>query len=125
MDSAGRVAMAQTLSEPAVHAEHLDALRPRRRWTRWPKYLLSLLILLWVVDFGISLLIRHTRLQKKLTARLESVFGRSVEVGRYNFSLWGGPTLEAQSVTFSEDPRFGYEYFLRAESLTVRLRWES
>lgn len=125
MDSAGRVAMAQTLSEPAVHAEHLGALRPRRRWTRWPKYLLSLLILLWVVDFGISLLIRHTRLQKKLTARLESVFGRSVEVGRYNFSLWGGPTLEAQSVTFSEDPRFGYEYFLRAESLTVRLRWES
>ena len=46
-------------------------------------------------------------------------------MGRYNFSLWGGPTLEAQSVTFSEDPRFGYEYFLRAESLTVRLRWES
>ena len=64
MDSAGRVAMAQTLSEPAVHAEHLDALRPRRRWTRWPKYLLSLLILLWVVDFGISLLIRHTRLRE-------------------------------------------------------------
>jgi len=125
MDSAGRAAMSQTLSEPAVHAEHLDALRPRRRWTRWPKYFLLLLIFLWAVDFGISLLIRHTRLEKRLTARLESVFGRSVEVGRYNFSLWGGPTLEAQSVTFSEDPRFGYEYFLRAESLTVRLRWES
>ena len=125
MDTAGRVAMSQTLSEPAIQAEHLAAPRPQRRWTRWPKYFLLLLIFLWAVDFGISLLIRHTRLQKKLTAKLESVFGRSVEVGRYNFSLWGGPTLEAQSVTFSEDPRFGYEYFLRAESLTVRLRWES
>ncbi|MFZ0523738.1 MAG: AsmA family protein [Candidatus Acidiferrales bacterium] len=117
--------MSQTLSEPTVHAAHLDAPSPRRRWTRWPKYFLLFLIFLWVADFGISLLIRHTRLQKRLTARLESVFGRSVEVGRYTFSLWGGPTLEAQSVTFSEDPRFGYEYFLRAESLTVRLRWES
>lgn len=125
MDTAGRAAMSQTLSEPTIQAEHLDAPRPRRRWTRWPKYFLLFLIFLWVVDFGISLLIRHSRLQKKLTARLESAFGRSVEVGRYNFSLWGGPTLEAQSVTFSDDPRFGYEYFLRAESLTVRLRWES
>ena len=36
-----------------------------------------------------------------------------------------GPTLEAQSVIVSEDPRFGHEYFLRSESLTVRLRWQS
>ena len=125
MDAAGRIAMAQTLSEPAVHAERFEAPPRNRRWTRWVKYLLLLVIFLWAADFAISLLIRHTRLEKKLTAKLESVFGRSVEVGRYNFSLWGGPTLEAQSVTFSEDPRFGYEYFLRAESLTVRLRWES
>jgi hypothetical protein len=117
--------MSQTLSELAIQAEHIAAPRPRRRWARWPKYFLLFLIFLWVVDFGISLMIRHTRLQKRLTARLESAFGRSVVVGRYNFSLWGGPTLEAQSVTFSDDPRFGYEYFLRAESLTVRLRWES
>ena len=84
-----------------------------------------LLILLWLADLGVSLLIRHTRLQRRLTARLEAVFGRSVEVGSYDFSLWGGPTLEAHSVTFGEDPRFGHEYFLRADSLTVRLRWQS
>lgn len=125
MDSAGSLAMSQTLSAPAPHSESHEAAPRSRRWTRWPKYFLLFLVFLWVVDLGISLLIRHTRLQKRLTARLESVFGRSVEVGRYNFSLWGGPTLEAQSVTFSEDPRFGYEYFLRSESLTVRLRWES
>jgi hypothetical protein len=125
MDSAGRAAMSQTLSESALQTDSVQSAPRRRRWARWPKYLLLFLILLWLVDFGVSLLIRHTRLQKRVTARLESAFGRSVEVGRYNFSLWGGPTLEARSVTFSEDPRFGYEYFLRAESLTVRLRWES
>ena len=91
MDAAGRIAMAQTLSEPALHAERLEASPRNRRWARWLKYLLLFVIFLWAVDFGISLLIRHTRLQKKLTARLESAFGRSVEVGRYNFSLWGGP----------------------------------
>ena len=125
MDAAGSVAMSQTLSEPTLHDEHIAEAPRSRRWARWPKYLLLFFIFLWVMDVGISFLIRHTRLQKKLTARLESVFGRSVEVGSYNFSLWGGPILEAQSVTFGEDPRFGYEYFLRADSLTVRLRWQS
>src|SRR5580658_5685744 len=118
--------MPHTLSEPVLHTTPpLESAPPRRSWTRWPRWIVLLLILLWLGDFGVSLLIRHTRLQRKLTARLESVFGRSVEVGRYNFSLWGGPTLEAQSVTFGEDPRFGHEYFLRADSLRVRLRWQS
>ena len=58
------------------------------------------------------------------SGRLELAFGRPVEVASYNFTLLDGPTLRAQSVTFGEDPRFGHEYFLRAESLTVRLRWQ-
>ena len=118
--------MSQTLREIELHTTPFDAARPRRRaWSRWAKSLIVLLIFLWLADSGISLLIRHTRLQRRLTARLETVFGRSVEVGSYDFSLWGGPTLEAHSVTFGEDPRFGHEYFLRADSLTVRLRWQS
>jgi len=84
-----------------------------------------LLVCLWLADTGISVLIQHSRLRKKLTAHLESDFGRPVEVGSYAFSLWSGPALEARSVIVSEDPRFGHEYFLRSESLTVRLRWQS
>jgi hypothetical protein len=121
MDTTGCVAMSQTLFEPALQTEPIDAVPRPRHWTRWPQYLLVLVVFLWVVDVGISLLIRHTRLQKKLTARLESVFGRSVEVGRYNFSLWGGPALQAQSVTFSDDPRFGYGEASLAESFSRTL----
>ncbi len=118
--------MSQTLSELELHSTPLDAARPRRRaWSRWTKWFVCLLILLWLADLGVSLLIRHTRLQRRLTARLEAVFGRKVDVGGYDFSLWGGPTLQAHSVIFGEDPRFGHEYFLRADSLTVRLRWQS
>lgn len=97
----------------------------RRRWGRWLKGILICVCALWLVDTGVSLLLQHTRLQHQITSRLESAFGRPVEVGSYNFSLWGGPTLEAQSVVVEEDARFGNEYFLRAESLAVRFRWRS
>ncbi|MGA8552794.1 MAG: AsmA-like C-terminal region-containing protein [Candidatus Acidiferrales bacterium] len=117
--------MPQTLFEPVAKIEAFDSTPRRRAWTRWPKSILLFVVSLWLIDIGISFLIRNTRLQRKVTARLESVFGRSVEVGRYDFSLWGGPILRAESVTFGEDARFGYEYFLRAESLTVHLRWQS
>src|ERR1700723_273133 len=110
--------MSQTLSELELHTPPLDTARPRRRaWSRWAKWFVCLLIFLWLAGRGVSLLIRHTRLQRRLTARLGTVFGRSVEVGSYDFSLWGGPTLQAHAVTFGEDPRFGHEYFLRADSL--------
>ena len=119
--------MPNILSEPVLQdAPPLESAAPSRRsWAWLPKTAILLLVFFWLASAAISLLITHTRLQRRITGKLESVFGRHVEVGHYAFSLWGGPTLEAQSVTFAEDPRFGYEYFLRAESLTVRLRWQS
>jgi uncharacterized protein involved in outer membrane biogenesis len=119
-------AVPNILSESVMQdAPPESAAPPRRSWAWLPKGVVLLLAFFWLASVGISLLITHTRLQRRITGRLENVFGRHVEVGRYDFSLWRGPTLEAQSVTFAEDPRFGYEYFLRAESLTVRLRWQS
>ncbi|MGA2900792.1 MAG: AsmA family protein, partial [Candidatus Acidiferrales bacterium] len=117
--------MSDTLSQSVAASQPRASIHARPRgWSRWFKWILLFFVLLWFADIGISLLIRHTGLQRKITARLESAFGRPVQVGSYDFSLWGGPTLQAQSVTFGEDPRFGNEYFLRAESLTVRLRWQ-
>lgn len=117
--------MSNTLSQSVAASQPLPSIHARSRgWSRWLKWTLFLFVLLWLADIGISLLIRHTPLQRRITARLETSFGRPVQVGSYDFTLWGGPTLQAQSVTFSEDPRFGNEYFLRAESLTVRLRWQ-
>jgi uncharacterized protein involved in outer membrane biogenesis len=112
---------------PAAASAGIAGERPskRGRWQRSIQWLLLLVVALWAADAAISLLIHHTVLQKKLTARLSAAFGRPVEVGRYEVSIWSGPTLEAQSVTVSEDPRFGQEYFLRAESLRVRPRWRS
>lgn len=118
--------LANTISDTVMRVEpvELDPVR-RTSWTRWPKRILLFLAFLWLAGAAISLLIQHTRLNRKITARLESVFGRPVEVDRYDFSFWGWPTLAAESITVGEDSRFGHEYFLRAESLTMRLRWRS
>jgi AsmA-like C-terminal region/AsmA family len=118
--------VSNTLSQSVAASQPLRSIHARSRgWSQWFKWILLFFVLLWLAQVGISLLIRHTRLQRKITARLETAFGRPVQVGGYDFSLWRGPTLQAQSVTFGEDPRFGHEYFLRAESLTVRLRWQA
>lgn len=118
--------MSDTYLEPVSEAKPLASVPSRLpAWSRWPKRILLLLIFLWVGTEAISLAIQHTRLQRTLTAQLEAAFGRSVQVGSYHLSLWGGPVLDAQSVTVGEDPRFGGEYFLRADSLAIRLRWRS
>ena len=94
-------------------------------WIRWAKWIVILGVLLWLAGIASSLVIQHSSLKTRLTAHLSAAFGRPVEVGRYDLSFLGGPALEAESVTVGEDPRFGNEYFLRAESITVRLRWQS
>jgi hypothetical protein len=80
---------------------------------------------IWLFDTAASLVITHTRLHRRFTARLAAAFGRPVDVGGFEFSLWTGPELEADSVVVADDPRFGHEYFLHAESLTIRFRWQS
>jgi AsmA-like C-terminal region len=93
-----------------------------RLWHGWLKWAALGIVCLSLADAGISLLIQHTGVKRRLTSRIEAAFGRPVEVRAYSFSLWTGPELEAYSVRVAEDPRFGHEYFLRAESMTLRLR---
>jgi uncharacterized protein involved in outer membrane biogenesis len=118
--------MSDTYSEAIPRVETLQPAQwPSRLWIRLLKWALLLLVLLWIATEAISLGIQHTHLRRVLTSRIEAAFGRPVEVGSFSFNLWDGPALEADSVTVGEDPRFGQEYFLRAESMTVRLRWAS
>src|SRR5580704_5527507 len=92
----------------------------KQRWLRW---ILIVAIALFAASAGLSRAMRTSRARTYLTAHLEASFGRPVEVGRFDFSLLDGARLEAHSVTVAEDPQFGNEYFLRAETLTAGLRW--
>ncbi len=106
--------MSQAQPTPAASA------RRSKQWLRWIAIVIAAL---WTAEVGLSWLVAHSRLKRRLTARLEAAFGRPVEVSRYRVSLLGGPRLEAEGVTVGEDRRFGDEYFLRAEGVAISLRW--
>src|SRR5713226_7164258 len=94
----------------------------KRSWLR--RAALGLVVLV-AASAGFSRSLRLGRVHRYLNARLEAAFGRPVRVGEFSFSLLDGLRLEADSITVTEDPRFGYEYFLRAERLTAGLRWSA
>ena len=80
-------------------------------------------ILLISAQLGLSLAVRTRRVHNYLGARLESAFGRPVQVKHFNLEIFPSLRIYAIGITVGEDPAFGYEYFLRAEHLTAGLRW--
>ena len=108
-----------------IDAREADApsASPARLWVARAVWALLIVALLWPASAAFPLVVRHSSLQRRLTARIAATLGRAVEVDSYDFTFWGGPTLEAQSVRVAEDPRFGEEYFVRTESMQLRLRW--
>jgi AsmA protein len=90
---------------------------------KWWKLALTIVALLVAIQIGVSLLVRTHRMHAYLTAQLERAFGRPVEVGHFAVQLLPAPRLDAEQVSVGEDPAFGNEYFLRADSLSAGLRW--
>ncbi len=93
---------------------------PRKRLVCWCVLPIACIT---VASWCFSLALQGGWLRRSLSARLAATFGRPVEVAHFAFTIFGGPRFEADSVTVSEDARFGEEYFLRAERLTASLRW--
>ena len=90
---------------------------------KWWKPALAVVLLLIALQAGVSLLARTHRVHAYLAAHLERAFGRQVEVESFEVRILPSPQLNASRVTVGEDPAFGNEYFLRADSLTAGLRW--
>jgi hypothetical protein len=114
--------MAPLLLTAAMTSARPPVPRRKRRWLRW---LISLVILILVLDAGSDWVLSRPAVRRRLSARLESAIGRPVEVEDYSLTLLGVPQLEANSVQVAEDPRFGQEYFMRADELTFSPRWSA
>jgi hypothetical protein len=100
-----------------------EASAPRRGHWRILGWLLALFAAVLILQTGLDWAVHRPNAARRLTARLAAAFGRPVEVREYDVTLWSGPRLLAESVVVAEDPRFGKEYFLRADSLAVRPQW--
>jgi len=94
-----------------------------RKQPKWWKLALGVLALLITAQVAVSIVVRLRPVHAYLIAQLERAFGRPVEVRSFNVRILPNPSLMADGVTVGEDPAFGNEYFLRAESLTAGLRW--
>src|SRR3954469_2619097 len=92
---------------------------------RWLRLAIAAAALLFAASWSVSTALEHGWERRPLLARLSADFGRPVEVRRFAFTLLGGPRLQADSITVAEDPRFGQEYFLRANRLTAGLSWSA
>src|SRR5580700_4054086 len=92
----------------------------RRKWLR---VVLTGAVLLLAASFGFSRALRAGAVRRYLVAHLAASFGRPVEVSWFDFSLLDVARIEAHLVSVSDDPQFGAEYFLRADTLTAGLRW--
>jgi uncharacterized protein involved in outer membrane biogenesis len=89
------------------------------------RWRLAVFLVLAVVAAQIcaSVAAKTHRVHNFLVGQLEHSFGRHVEVDYFSVTLLPVPMLDSQRVTIGEDPSFGNEYFLRADHLTVTLRW--
>src|SRR4029077_4005283 len=97
-----------------------DYAMAKRKWLR---AVLIAGVLLFAASAGFSRALRSGAARRYLIARLAASFGRPVEVSWFDFSLLDGAKIEAHFVSVSDDPHFGNEYFLRADTLKAGLRW--
>lgn len=122
--------MSVTLQQPAplpFEPEQPSKVSPRSgsaRHHRW-RVLFAIAGVLLLIDLGVSTAFRLGWLHRSLTNRLEAAFGRPIEVSNFSFSLLEGPRIEANYITVGEDPRFGHEYFLRADQVAAGIRWSA
>jgi uncharacterized protein involved in outer membrane biogenesis len=97
----------------------------KRRSRKWFIILLAIVLFCLALGFVVSRVVASNRAKQYLTARLEQAFGRSVDVSSFGVRWIPTPGIVANRITISEDPRFGHEYFLRAESIVASPRWLS
>src|SRR6202163_680182 len=90
---------------------------------KWLRGVLIGGVALFVAGFVFSRVLRAGGSRRYLIAHLAASFGRPVEVSWFDFSFLDGARIEAHFVSVSDDPHFGNEYFLRADTLTAGLRW--
>jgi hypothetical protein len=90
---------------------------------KWLRAVLIGGVLLLAASAGFSRALRASFARRYLIAHLTASFGRPVDVSWFDFSLLDGARIEAHFVSVSEDPHFGVEYFLRADTLTAGLQW--
>ncbi|MGA7158768.1 MAG: AsmA family protein [Acidobacteriaceae bacterium] len=89
----------------------------RRRWWLWVSAVVLILLL-----FLTPPLLNVNRLQRRIAASISASLGRPVHLDSVTLHLLPMPGFTLQNLVVSEDPAFGSEPIIRANSVDVTLR---
>ncbi len=78
-------------------------------------------LLLLVLGLGASLLVDANHFRPQIQAMLGHALGREVTLGQLHASPWSG-SLHADDVRIGDDPAFGQQAFVSAQSLQIGVR---
>lgn len=84
------------------------------------RLLIGLFALLVLAVLAVFFLVDAERLRPQLEATLSESLGRQTQIGALELSLWR-LAFEARDIAIAEDPAFGKEPFVAAESLGIRV----
>lgn len=84
------------------------------------RILAGVLALLLLAVLAVFFLVDAERLRPQLEATLTESLGRQTHIGALELSLWR-LAFDARDISIAEDPAFGKEPFVAAESLSIRV----
>lgn len=82
------------------------------------KWIGVVIVILIVIVLILPFVINVNTFRPRIESELTNALGRKVTVGNMSLSLWSG-SLAADNIAIAEDPSFGSEPFVKAESLNV------
>lgn len=104
----------------------MDGLEEPRRRSVWGTFVLvATLIVLLVIAIFLPPLISLGHYRRSITTSISVALGRPVYVGAMQLRLLPMPGITMTDFTVEEDPRFGYEPALHANSVVASLRLSS
>jgi AsmA protein len=83
--------------------------------------ILGVLLLVVVLGVGALLLVDANHFRPQIQATLGQALGREVTLGKLHASVWSG-SLDADEIRIGDDPAFGRQPFISAQSLQLGVR---
>ncbi len=81
----------------------------------------AVIVAILILGGGALMLVDVNHFRPQIQARLSNALGREVTLGKLHVSVWSG-SLDADNIRIGDDPAFGSQPFVSAQSLALGIR---
>jgi AsmA family len=117
--------MRESMQEIDTTQAQDEGTRPRRRWLSGRLLFLYAVVLVLLMIALLPPLVNVNRFQRRIATSIGGSLGRPVHLDRVELSLLPLPGFTLENFVVSEDPAFGSEPIIRANSVRATLRLSS